>query len=115
MITQSIDRQRTLELDVGGFECDWTILKNCVTESSTAWGDFDAIAKLEFDVRDAMERRPDPAGQGTGLPRGHDAYPVWETTDAIPEVPRLRDRGRPPFLISDREAPRGGWGASHSR
>ena len=80
MITQSIDRLRTLELAVGGFECDWTILNNCVTESSTAWGGFAAIAKLDFDVRDAMEVGPIPAGQGTGLPAGHDAYPVWETT-----------------------------------
>ncbi len=80
MITQSIDRLRTLELAVGGFECDWTILKNCVTEASTGWGGFAAVAKLDFDVRDAMEIGPIPAGQGTGLPAGHDAYPVWETT-----------------------------------
>ncbi len=79
MITQSIDRQRTLALEVGANECD-TILKNCVTESGT-WGNFDALAKLELDLRDAMSVGALPLGQGTGLPGGHDAYPVWETTD----------------------------------
>lgn len=80
-ITQSIDRRRTLELAVGGDECDGVILKNCVSEAGP-WGNFDALAKLQFDLRDAMSaENPIPPGQGTGLPAGHDAYPVWETTD----------------------------------
>ncbi len=79
MITQSIDRRRTLELAVGGFECDLVQLKNCAPEAGP-WGMFDATASLDFDVRDAMGGGPTPAAPGTGLPAGHDAYPVWDTT-----------------------------------
>lgn len=81
MITQSVDRRRTLELDVAGYECDWTLLKNCVTEAGESFGNAnDGRATLQFDVRDAMGGGALPPGYGSDLPAGHDAYPIWETT-----------------------------------
>ena len=83
-ITVSTDRRRTIELAVGGIECDWQRIDHCPRETNFGSGlfpsDIDAIAGLELDLRDAMTAGALPLPYGSGLPVGHDAYPVWETT-----------------------------------
>ena len=75
--TVSIDRQSGLELFVGGDECDWTIISNCVREANTPWP---ASARTTVDLRTAFAPAGGlPPGYGTGLPAGHDAYAVFET------------------------------------
>jgi hypothetical protein len=75
--TVSVDRRFGLELDVGGDECDWTLLSNCVGEASAPWT---ALARTTIDLRDAFAPTGGlPPGYGTGLPAGHDAYAVFET------------------------------------
>jgi hypothetical protein len=75
--TVSVDRRFGLELYVGGDECDWTLLSNCVGEASAPWT---ALARTTIDLRDAFAPTGGlPPGYGTGLPAGHDAYAVFET------------------------------------
>ena len=75
--TVSVDRRFGLELHVGGDECDWTLLSNCVGEASAPWT---ALARTTIDLRDAFAPTGGlPPGYGTGLPAGHDAYAVFET------------------------------------
>lgn len=76
----SIDRQEGLDLFVGGDECDWQRLSKCPHESGG--NDYSARATTTVDLRKAFV--PDDGLQpwhGTGLPAGHDAYAVFETTD----------------------------------
>jgi hypothetical protein len=76
----SIDGQSGLELEVGGSECDGHILSGCEVEAfSTDWS---AVARTTVDLRDAFVSGGGlPPGYGTGLPAGHDAYAVFETTE----------------------------------
>jgi hypothetical protein len=76
----SIDRQERLDLLVGGVECDWQRLSKCPREGGG--NDYSARATTTVDLGEAF--LPDdglPPGYGTGLPAGHDAYAVFETTD----------------------------------
>ena len=77
--TVSIDRQFGLDLVVGGVECDWHAINNCVREHGVnGWS---AHAKTTIDLREAFAPTGDlPPGYGTGLPAGHDAYAIFETT-----------------------------------
>lgn len=75
--TVSIDRQFGLELFVGGDECDWAIVSNCVQEADAAWP---VSARTTVDLRQAFVPSGGlPPGYGTGLPAGHDAYAVFES------------------------------------
>lgn len=82
MFTVSADRRRTLDLWVGGNECDWQRLSRCPREANFGGypTDVDATAKLTFDLRDAIGSEALPPAHGSGLPAGHGAYPIWETT-----------------------------------
>jgi hypothetical protein len=82
-IAQSADGRRTLELRVGGVECDWQRLSKCPREASeTPWPtDFNAVAKTSFDLRTAfLSSGALPPGYGIDLPAGHDVYLTFETT-----------------------------------
>lgn len=76
----SIDGKAGLELAVGGIECDWHTLSGCEVEAFNT--DWSALAQTTVDLRDAFVADGAlPPGHGTGLPAGHDAYAVFETTE----------------------------------
>ena len=81
-----IDGRATLELLVRGVECDGSLMKNCAAESGHFGsgeyaGDMYAVTKTTVDLRQAfVPGGALPPNYGTGLPAGHDAYVVWETT-----------------------------------
>jgi len=81
-----IDGRSQIDLDVLGVECDGMIMKNCTVEvsrwSTERYGDYTYVAtRTSFDVRQAFVPSGTlPGAYGTGLPAGHDAYVVWETT-----------------------------------
>ncbi len=83
-----IDGRARIDLDVLGVECDGVLLmKNCVVEGGR-WsteqyaGDTYVATRTTFDVRKAfLPSGALPGNYGTGLPAGHDAYVVWETTE----------------------------------
>jgi hypothetical protein len=79
--TVSIDRQKSLELAVGGLECDDAVfISNCVREAGG--NDWTAIARTAIELRRAFAPADGlPPGHGTGLPAGHDLYAIFETTD----------------------------------
>jgi hypothetical protein len=86
LIGAPIDGRRTIDLDVLGVECDAVLMKNCVVEGGR-WsteqyaGDTYVATRTSFDLRQAFTPSGAlPGNYGTGLPSGHDAYVVWETT-----------------------------------
>lgn len=82
-----IDGSSRIDLDVLGVECDsYLFMKNCVVQGGL-WstvryaGDTYVATKTTLDLRQAFAPSGAlPANHGTGLPAGHDAYVVWETT-----------------------------------
>lgn len=81
-----IDGRSQIDLDALGVECDGMLMKNCTVEvsrwSTERYGDYTYVAtRTTFDVRQAfVPGGALPGNYGTGLPTGHDAYLVWETT-----------------------------------
>jgi len=82
----SVDGRARLELEAMGVECDAVLMKNCVVQAGV-WstqsigGDPYVVAKASVDLRQAfVPGGALPPNFGTGLPAGHDAYVVWETT-----------------------------------
>jgi hypothetical protein len=76
--TVSIDGLSGLGLAVGGDECDALWLSNCVIEVGGSWS---STARTTVDLRAALVPGGAlPPGPGTGLPAGHDAYAIFETT-----------------------------------
>jgi hypothetical protein len=74
-----IDGLSRLELAVGGVECDWLRLSKCPREADG--GDWQAVARTRFDLPAAFVAGGAlPPGYGTGLPAGHDAYAVFDST-----------------------------------
>ena len=81
-----IDGRSRIDLDVLGVECDAVLMKNCVVEAGR-WsteqyaGDTYVATRTTFELRQAfLPSGALPGNYGTGLPAGHDAYVVWETT-----------------------------------
>jgi hypothetical protein len=86
MVGVPIDGRARLDIDVLGVECDGSLMKNCVVEAGS-WmsggyaGDMFVATSTSVDLREAFAPSGAlPPGYGTGLPAGHDAYAVWETT-----------------------------------
>jgi hypothetical protein len=78
----SVDGLKRLRLQAGGVECDWSILSHCDREAGTVGADWEASATTDVDLGDAFVSDGGlPPGYGTGLPAGHDAYAIFETTD----------------------------------
>jgi hypothetical protein len=78
----SVNGLKRLRLQAGGVECDWSILSHCDREAGTVGADWEASATTDVDLGDAFVSDGGlPPGYGTGLPAGHDAYAIFETTD----------------------------------
>lgn len=78
----SVDRRSALDLAAGGVECDWRRLSGCLREAGSVGHDWEAVARASIDLRAAFVSDGSlPPGYGTGLPAGHDAYAIFETTD----------------------------------
>jgi hypothetical protein len=80
--TVGIDGKKRVELVAGGTECDWQRISHCPRESGSVGIDWQAAATTQVDLRDAFVSDDTlPPNFGTGLPAGHDAYVVFETTE----------------------------------
>jgi hypothetical protein len=80
--TVSVDGLEQLTLQAGGVECDWSILSHCEREAGAVGSDWQASVATQVDLGDAFVSDDAlPPGYGTGLPAGHDAYAIFETTD----------------------------------
>jgi hypothetical protein len=78
----SVDGLKRLRLQAGGVECDWSILSHCEREAGAVGSDWQASATTDVDLGEAFVSDDAlPPGYGTGLPAGHDAYAIFETTD----------------------------------
>ncbi len=91
LVAVPIDGLATLGLGAEATECDTVLMKNCLIEAGPwsigdygyADGDYTTVgSSTSVDLRQAfLSDGALPAGFGTDLPAGHDAYVDWETTE----------------------------------
>ena len=81
-----VDGLSQLELSAGGVECDGhAFLSGCLREAGAAW---ETHGEVDVDLHDAFVSEGSlPAGYGSGLPAGHDAYAIFDAVG-----PELRFR-----------------------
>ena len=91
LVGAPIDGRLSLDLEALAIECDGSLMKNCMVEAGAWPGGTYGYANDDYTfvgVSATVDLRPAfladgtlPAGYGSGLPAGHDAYVEWETTE----------------------------------